>query len=192
MGTDLVHFLFFLKGLALAWRFRFPDFPHSADQIRTGFQSHPTRLPLGGTGFRTLGGPNVLEGMDLPQGLRDISSDRRCQDLHGLNDAVRIDDESAPDIDSSLLIVDTVRAPQVPTGIGQEREGDAALDHFGEFGLMPDLVHEYGVDGTGENVDSKLGEFAVRSGDRRYFGRSDEGKIAWVKAQQDPLAQRIR
>jgi len=58
--------------------------------------------------------------------------------------------------------------------------------------VVPHFVDKNAVDAHGKNLDAKILKILVIIGDRRYFGRSDEGKITGVKAEDYPLSKMIR
>jgi hypothetical protein len=58
--------------------------------------------------------------------------------------------------------------------------------------IIPHFMYKYAIDADGKDLYAKLLEFTNFFGDRRNFGRSDEGKIARVETQHNPLAQILR
>jgi hypothetical protein len=57
----------------------------------------------------------MLEGFHLPDKLGDISSDGRSQDFHRLDDTIGINDKAAPDIDSSVFVIDPIHSSDSAT-----------------------------------------------------------------------------
>jgi len=48
-------------------------------------------------------------------------------------------------------------------------------------------MHEDAVDTHRENFNAQLLKIPIVIGDRRYFGRSDESEITWIKTQNNPF-----
>ncbi len=97
--------------------------------------------------------------------------------------AIGVDDEAAPDVDPGGLVVNAVGRSDGSTLVGEHGKGHAALDHLGEFLLLPDEVGKTAVRGDREHFYAELLEFRMRGGDRRQFGGSDEGEITRIEAE---------
>jgi hypothetical protein len=48
------------------------------------------------------------------------------------------------------------------------------------------------VHAHGEDFDAQFLQRGVLVGDRRHFGRSNEGEVTGIEAEQDPLAEVVR
>ena len=80
-----------------------------------GFQGLFARLPARRGGFALMF-LDVLAGPDLADHLRHVAAHRRGQHLHGLEDAVGVDEEAAPDIHAVVLVINPVGLADAPPG----------------------------------------------------------------------------
>lgn len=148
--------LFFLEGLA-----DLPFFPDIAYQIRTWLQGLLPRLPSGRSGFRALGFPYQLEGLDLADAFCNVPAYRRGQDLKALNDPVGIDDETAPGLNTAILVIDSIGFADASILVGEHGEGNPSLYHFGKLMIIPHLMDEDAVHAHRKDLYSKIFEFFV-------------------------------
>lgn len=172
----------------LAW---LPNFPNIAGEIRANLERWFSGLPPCRADFRAFCLAHVLKGLELADRFSDSPAHWRRQDFKRLDDAVRIDDEPATDIHTARFVVDTVHRSDFSSGVGEHREGEAAIDHLRQFLFLPDFVHETAVRAAGKNLYVEFAEFFGFVGDRRQFGGSDEGEISGVKAEEHPLAPEV-
>ena len=100
-----------------------PDFPHPADQIRTGLEGKFPWLPSRGGRLCSLAYPHQLEGLDLARAFGYMPSYRGREDLVGLNYSLGVDDEPSPVFHAGILIIDAVRSPDLASSIGKHGEG---------------------------------------------------------------------
>jgi hypothetical protein len=117
------------SGGVLKSHIRLPHFPDLSHQIRAGFQGWLSRPPARGRSFSRF--PHVLEGLDLTYEFGDVPPYRGGEDFHGLNDPVRIDKKTAPNVHSRCLIKDSVQSSDLSADIGEHGEGDSSGDHLG-------------------------------------------------------------
>lgn len=92
-----------------------PDLPDFAYESWAGLESRLAGLPSRGCCFS--GGAHMLEGLDLPDKFRHVSSNGRGEYFDGLYDSIRINDEAAPYIHAGFFIVYTVDSPYPPAGV---------------------------------------------------------------------------
>ena len=154
-------------------------------RLEHGIARHPP-------GRRRLGaaaGADDLVGLDLSDGLGDPAAHRRRQDLHGLDDAVGIDDEPTAQLDPLLLVVDAVGPADVAGLVGEHVERDPAVDHLDELVVVPHLVDEVAVDADREDLATEILELLILVGDRRHFGRSNKGEVTGIETEEEPLAE---
>jgi hypothetical protein len=170
----------------------FPDFPDFSDQIRTRCQDLFARFPTRGCGLGALAFAHELEGLNLPDSLGNASADRRSEHFKSLDDAIGINQESAPHFNAGIFIVDAVYRSHFAAAIGEHGEGNSSLDHFRELIVVPHFVDKVAVHADGENLYTQFFEFSCFFGDRRNLSRSDKGKIAGIEAEYDPLPEVIR
>lgn len=130
----------------------------------------------------------MLERLDLTDQFGHASPYGRGQHFHGLDDSVGVDQETAPDVHSRRVIIDSIEFADLSAYVGKHGEGNPSGDHFGEFFLLPDLMDETAVHAARQDLHSQGLELFVFDGDRRQFRRSDKGEITRVKTQGDPLS----
>ena len=186
---DLDGCLFFSAG-TLKGHIRLPDLPDFSHQIRARFQGWLSRLPSGRRCFT--GFAHVLEGFHLTDQFGHVAPNGRGQHFHGLDDPVRIDQETAPDVHPGRIIIDPIQFADLPACIGKHGEGNPSGDHLGEFFLLPDLMDETAVHAARQDLHSQRLELFVLDGDRRQFRGSDKGEITGVKAEGYPLSLVVR
>lgn len=122
---------------------RFPDIRDLTDQVRTRFEDRvPVMLPSGRADFVAASSANFAESANLSDHLRYISTDRRGQDLRGLNHAIRVNNEPSADVDIGILIKDSVVATDLSAWIGEHRERHTVGNKLLELMIFPALVHE--------------------------------------------------
>lgn len=165
---------------------RFPDLPNFANQIRTWFQGWFAWLPSGRHDLTR--GTNMLKGLDLTDQLGYVPANRWSDSLHGLNDPIRVDQKTTPDVYSCFFIVDTVSTSDAASSIRQHRKGNPTLHHLREFFLLPDLVGKAAICAACQKLDSERFELFVLDGNCRQFSRSDESKITRIETEDDPLS----
>jgi hypothetical protein len=87
--------------------------------------------------------------------------------------------------------MDTVKRADLAPGIGEHWKGHPTGHHFAQLLFLPHFVYEAAVRTHCQHLSTQVLKFFMTGGDRRQFGGSDEGKIAWIKAQNNPLATEI-
>ena len=130
----------------------------------------------------------MLESFDLSDQFFGVTSDFGGENFHRSNHKVRVDDESSADVHAGFFVIDSVCCPDFAAGIRQQRERHSARHHLGQFFFLPDSMHKATVCAHRQNDRVELLELIIKGGDRRQFGRSDKCEIAWIEAQDDPLA----
>jgi hypothetical protein len=78
-----------------------------------------------------------------------------------LDNPIRIDDEPASRFHSGILIINTVNLPHSPAGVGEHGKRNATIYHFGEFMVIPHLVHKHTVYTHGKDFYTKLLKIGV-------------------------------
>ena len=128
---------------------------------------------------------HVLGSLDLAQQIARIAADAFGGDFHGLNHALRIDDEGAA-IGQALVFAHVFKvARDRARGVANHGVFDLA-DGLGRIG--PGLVHEMRVGGDGVNLHAHLLEFGVVVGHVAQLGGAHEGEIGRVEEEHGPLA----
>jgi hypothetical protein len=87
----------------------------------------------------------MLKGLDLSDQFEDAPADRWSYRLHCLNDSVRIDQKTTPNVYSCFFIVNTVNASDTAPSIRQHRKGNPTLYHLREFFFLPDFMDEAAI-----------------------------------------------
>jgi hypothetical protein len=145
---------------------RIPHFPDIADQIGTRFQNFLAGFPAGGTDLGAFFRAHMLVSLNLTDGLAEFSADRGRQHFHGLNNAVRIDDESAAEFDSGVFILDAEQLADIAGAVGGHMERDVFFDHLGQFIVVPNFVHELAVHADRNHFNTEFLQSIVLCSDR--------------------------
>ena len=170
--------------------FRFPHLPDFSYQFRAGLESSFAWLPARRSGLTGLS--HILESLELTDQLFGIASDRRSKNLHGLDDTVGVDDETATYVDPGGPVEYTVDFADTTLGIRQHGKRNPPLNHLGQFGFIPDLVRETAIRTDGQHLGVHFLEIIVFGCDRSQFRGSNKGEITWIEAQYNPLSFVVR
>ena len=123
----------------------------------------------------------MLEGLNLTDKFRDIPSNRRGKNFHCLNDAIRINNEASPDIDTTSFIVNTVSSAYASPIVRKERVRHSAFHHFGQFSFLPYLMGETAINTDSKYLCIESLQLGILDGNCRQFSWSDKGKVTWIE-----------
>ena len=84
----------------------------------------------------------MLESLDLAYGLCKTAADRWREYFHGLDDAVRVNNESTTQLNPKAFVVYPINLANVASSIGNHVKWDAPIDHLRKFMIVPHLVHK--------------------------------------------------
>ena len=106
-------------------------------------------------------------------------------DFHGLDDAVRVDDEGAAQGQSFCVDVNAEGACQLVCRVADQREPGLA---HSRGGFVPHLVREVRVGCDDIHLSAGLLELGIVVGSVFHFGRAVEGESGRHENQNRPLA----
>lgn len=121
---------------------RLPLLPDLSYEFGAWFECRFAWAPSCRSGLRSLAVSHMLESSDLPDQFLEVSSYGWGHDLHGLDDAIRVNQKPSTYINPRFLFINAIDFTYFAARVREHRKRHTAGNHLGKFFFLPYLVYK--------------------------------------------------
>ena len=97
----------------------------------------------------------------MPEGLANITANRRCQHFKSLYITIGVNNESTPCFNTSVIIIYAVYFTNTSVLVRQHRKGDVLIKHLRQLIIIPHLMNVNTVNTNRQHLYAQALEFCV-------------------------------